>query len=585
MREIFRFSVRITLSLFVIILTSCGGGNDDNGVSMSTKDITAFSFTSPAATGTIDQSSKTIVVNVPSGTDVTALVATFITTGKSVVVGGNTQVSGVTPNNFTSSVTYKVVAIDGSSQNYTVAITVSTAQWAQTVTAGNRESWFNSITVASDNSVYAAGSIVGTDAFNFGNSITATGKYVNNNLLLVKYNSSGVAQWAQTVTAGTNNSYFNAVAAASDGSVYAAGYISGTDTYNFGNSMTAAGTSSGNNLVLVKYNSSGVAQWARTITAGTGNSRFYSVSVASDGSVYAAGYISGTGVYNFGNGMTATGTYGNFNVILVKYNSSGTAQWAQTVTAGNNNSYFTTLSVAADGSVYAAGSIFGTDTYNFGNGMSAAGTYTNTNVLLVKYDSTGAAQWARTVIAGNSFSLFNGVAVALDGSIYAAGYIYGTDAYNFGNSVTAAGAYASGENVVLVKYNSSGAAQWAQTVAAGSSNSRFDGVSAAADGSIYAAGYISGTGAYNFGNGIFAIGKNSSYNVIFAKFNSSGTAQWAQTVTAGNSNSYFNATGVASDGSIYTAGWIYGTGSYNFGNSVTATGMYVGYNIVLAKYN
>ena len=59
----------------------------------------------------------------------------------------------------------------------------------------------------------------------------------------------------------------------------------------------------------MKYNSSGVAQWAQTVTAGSRSSDFNSVSVASDGSVYAAGYISGTGTYNFGNSVTATGAY------------------------------------------------------------------------------------------------------------------------------------------------------------------------------------------------------------------------------------------------------------------------------------
>ena len=124
----------------------------------------------------------------------------------------------------------------------------------------------------------------------------------------MKYNSSGMAQWAQTVTAGSNDSVFNSVSVASDGSVYAAGYISGTGTYNFGNSVTATGTYGLHNIVLVKYNSSGVAQWAQTVTAGSSYSRFNSVSVASDGSVYAAGYISGTGTYNFGNSVTAAGT-------------------------------------------------------------------------------------------------------------------------------------------------------------------------------------------------------------------------------------------------------------------------------------
>src|SRR5512143_2766975 len=67
----------------------------------SAKAITAFSFTSPAATGVI--SGTSIAVTVPFGTDVTALIATFTaSTGASVAVGGTTQISGTTANNFTS---------------------------------------------------------------------------------------------------------------------------------------------------------------------------------------------------------------------------------------------------------------------------------------------------------------------------------------------------------------------------------------------------------------------------------------------------------------------------------------------------
>jgi hypothetical protein len=120
--------------------------------------------------------------------------------------------------------------------------------------------------------------------------------------------------------------------------VYAAGYINGTGTYDFGNGKTAAGTNTnGINMVLVKYDSSGVAQWAQTVTAGSDYSILLSVSAASDGSVYTAGQIYGTGTYNFGNsGVAAAGTYAGFNTVLVKYDSSGVAQWARTVTAGSN---------------------------------------------------------------------------------------------------------------------------------------------------------------------------------------------------------------------------------------------------------
>ena len=98
------------------------------------KALTAFSFTTPAVTGTINESAKTVALTVPYGTDVTALVATFTSTGASVKVGATVQISGTTANNFSNPVTYTVVAADGSTQNYVVTVTVA-ASTAKALTA------------------------------------------------------------------------------------------------------------------------------------------------------------------------------------------------------------------------------------------------------------------------------------------------------------------------------------------------------------------------------------------------------------------------------------------------------------------
>jgi N-acetylneuraminic acid mutarotase len=97
--------------------------------SISAKAITAFSLGIPsgtsAATGII--SVFNIAVTVPFGTNITALAATFTTSGQSVAINGVTQVNGVTQNNFTSPVTYTVTAADGTTQNYVVTVTVASA--------------------------------------------------------------------------------------------------------------------------------------------------------------------------------------------------------------------------------------------------------------------------------------------------------------------------------------------------------------------------------------------------------------------------------------------------------------------------
>jgi outer membrane protein assembly factor BamB len=429
------------------------------------------------------------------------------------------------------------------------------AQWARSVIEGTSCSYFNGVAVGLDGSIYAAGYIYGAGTYAFDNNVTASGSYGGENIVLVKYNSSGAAQWAQTVTGG-DNSCFNGVAVGSDGSVYAAGYIDGGITYNFGNNVKAFGSCSGDNIVLVKYNSSGVAQWAQTVTGGGNNSWFKGVAVGSDGSVYGAGYIYGTSTYTFGDKVTATGSYSGDNILLVKYNSSGVAQWAQTVTGGGNNSWFNGVAVGSDGSVYAAGYIMDTGSYTFGSNVTAAGSYSGGNsIVLVKYNSSGVAQWAQTVTGGGNNSCFNGVAVGSDGSVYATGYIGGGVTYNFGNNVKAFGSY-NGSNIVLAKYNSSGVAQWARSMTAGSNITAFNGVAAGSDGSIYTAGYIGGGVTYNFGNNVKTSVSYSGDNVVLVKYNSSGVAQWVQSVSAGSNNSAYVGLAIGLDGSIYAVGYI-----------------------------
>jgi hypothetical protein len=98
--------------------------------SRSAKKILAFSFASPSAGGVIDQALQTIAVTPPYGTNVSALVANFTTTGASVKVGSTKQRSGKTANDFTSPVTYKVTSVAHGQKLYVVTVTVNKAPQA-----------------------------------------------------------------------------------------------------------------------------------------------------------------------------------------------------------------------------------------------------------------------------------------------------------------------------------------------------------------------------------------------------------------------------------------------------------------------
>ncbi|OGG99118.1 MAG: hypothetical protein A2600_04915 [Candidatus Lambdaproteobacteria bacterium RIFOXYD1_FULL_56_27] len=129
--------------------TSSNTGTTTNTSPSSAKAFTAFSFTSATNSGLssnvtgLISGGGNISLTVPYGTTVTALKASFTTTGSSVTVGGTAQTSGVTTQDFTSPVTYKVTAADGTSQNYTVTVTVA-SNTAKAITAFSFTSALNS---------------------------------------------------------------------------------------------------------------------------------------------------------------------------------------------------------------------------------------------------------------------------------------------------------------------------------------------------------------------------------------------------------------------------------------------------------
>lgn len=92
------------------------------------KAITGFTIEGQAGATIIDEAAHTITVNMPFNTDITELTPTITIKGSSV-----NPASGAA-GNFTGPVTYTVTADDGSTQDYTVRVTVAAAD-AKAITA------------------------------------------------------------------------------------------------------------------------------------------------------------------------------------------------------------------------------------------------------------------------------------------------------------------------------------------------------------------------------------------------------------------------------------------------------------------
>ena len=90
----------------------------------SETDILTYSFAEQTGAANIDTATHTVEIEVVYGTNLTALVATFtLSAGASAEVSGVPQVSGVTANDFTSPVTYTIIAEDSTTQDWLITVT------------------------------------------------------------------------------------------------------------------------------------------------------------------------------------------------------------------------------------------------------------------------------------------------------------------------------------------------------------------------------------------------------------------------------------------------------------------------------
>ena len=123
----------------------------------------------------------------------------------------------------------------------------------------------------------------------------------------------GTARWARSTVSGSPESAFNAVATDASGNLYAAGYQYGAGTVTYGPGVSVTSISSVFNALIVKYNSAGVAQWARVAdNFSNGVSEYNAVAVDGTGNVYAAGYQS-SGTFTYGFLLTAAGSSGSLS--------------------------------------------------------------------------------------------------------------------------------------------------------------------------------------------------------------------------------------------------------------------------------
>jgi len=177
------------------------------------------------------------------------------------------------------------------------------------------------------------------------------------NLFLLKLSASGTLEWARTV-GGADYDYCESVVQTNDG-----GYAVAGRTYSFGEGYS--------DLFLVKFSAAGTVEWSRAV-GGADFDDGYSVVQTSD-----SGYAVAGNTASFGAGCN--------DLFIVKFSSTGTVEWSRAI-GETELEYGRSVVQTTDGGYALAGytNSFGVIDYAYDN-------------FIVKLDSAGAVEWARTV--------------------------------------------------------------------------------------------------------------------------------------------------------------------------------------------
>jgi len=226
-------------------------------------------------------------------------------------------------------------------------------------------------------------------------------------MALVKYNSLGEQQW-NTTWGGSDFDLGSGIAVDSSDNIYLVG-----------------STGSPPDMVIVKYNSLGEQQW-NTTWGGSGGDLGYGIAVDSSDNIYLVGSTTSFGA-------------GHYDMFLVKYNSLGEQQW-NTTWGGVNFDLGYSIALDMSNNIYITG---GANSIFF-----YPSTEINFDVALVKYNSLGEQQW-NTTWGGSGDDSGRAIVINSPNNIYLLGR---TTSFSAGN-----------QDMVFVKYSSSGEQQWNTT--------------------------------------------------------------------------------------------------------------------------
>ncbi|MGI8892508.1 MAG: T9SS type A sorting domain-containing protein [Bacteroidia bacterium] len=395
-------------------------------------------------------------------------------------------------------------------------------------------------------------------------------------ILFIVFTTQGFSQaqwiWAKQLGGRNNTSGGAFLGRDNTGSLYMAGDFTGTRSFGTTN-LTAVGSS---DLFIAKLDTAGNVTWVEK-ASGANNTTYIDVRAAYTtpaGETYITGKFNGT--VTFGTTpLTSTSAFDDMYIAC--YSSTGSLNYAIRFGGSGGGAGVTEgRGIYADGSgkVYVTGAF--SSTVSFGSTTVTAAHQFNSDIFVLKMTGS-TVDWA--VRAGSATQEDKGNAITADasGNVYVAGmYKQSSD---FGSiTLTSTGV----KDMFIARYSPAGVIDWA--IRAGGTSSSQPNNSPAAEANaikldqnnnIYVTGIMNGNNV-NFGTGV-SLNEQQQQGAFYgdffvAKYNSSGTVQWARNGGGNSVTDSGNALDVDAAGNVYVTGSFQGNNANFNGLTVSSAG-------------
>ncbi len=395
------------------------------------------------------------------------------------------------------------------------------------------------------NNVYIAGHCLSTS------NIATSGSYQavlmgGMDAYLAKFNSNGVRQWG-TYFGGSNYDQVFSMCIAG-GNIYLSGdTFSSSGIATPGAYQTAIGSSTFDDAILVKFDTTGQRLWA-TYFGGAKHDISQAVTVDSNGDVIMAGHTEST------NDIATPGAYStaynlSYDVFVAKFSSAGARLWGTYYgDSGIDEAYG--IACDAPGNIYITGLTQSVAGISGGSGhqMNAGGLQ---DAYLAKFNPLGSSLLWGSYYGGSGNDLGTVVRVNNAGTIVLAG----TTASS--NNIAAPGAYqpalGSADDAFIATFSNAGTRQWASYFG-GNNVDYINDLATDANANILVCGQtlstlsISTAGAYQT-----ALSTINNYDAYFARFSAAGQKKHGS-YFGGPANDNACALTIDNTGKVYIAG-------------------------------